>query len=129
MPVITRPIPFIPRKRKAALAEAPAGPLTLVAATYEVALWVDLTFDRAVDVSGLVGSEIVIYDGELASLVYTGTGTVSQPSPETVRVGLVAGDDWSEPGILLDAGAGNGIVAADDGAAWAAVTDVSLPFP
>src|SRR5688500_15821280 len=81
-------------RRAPAAPPEPIGPLTLVSATYEAALWVTLTFDRAIDLDGLVGSEIVVYDGEAAMLVYTGTGAVSQPSPETVRVALVAGDDW-----------------------------------
>ena len=92
MPVPIETIPFIGRRKRRRIPQAaPPAPLELVAATYETALWVDLTFSRAVNVSGIVGSAIVIYDGELASLVYTGTGTVSQPSPTTVRVGLVGG--------------------------------------
>ena len=48
---------------------------------------------------------------------------------EFVRVLLSGTEEYAGPGVVLTAAAGNGIVAADGGVAWAGVADLSLPFP
>ena len=47
----------------------------------------------------------------------------------TIEVTLEFASDYFGPGTLLTAGAGTGIVAADDGGAWAGVAGLELPFP
>ena len=106
----------------------PPAPLTLVSAEYEEAVWVRLTFDRAIDLAGLVGSQIVI-DDVAAGFMYAATGAVTPVGATGVQVAVVeVGPSASTP-TTLTAGPGNGIVAADDGGAWAGVTGLELPFP
>ena len=50
-------------------------------------------------------------------------------SPLTVRLGLVGVGEATGSGVTLSAGAGNGIIAQDDGGAWPGVADVELPWP
>jgi hypothetical protein len=49
--------------------------------------------------------------------------------PAGIRVNLEFVEDIGGAGVVLTAGAGNGIVAVGDGAAWAGASDVELPFP
>jgi hypothetical protein len=117
-------------KQQASPAPGPVGALTLVAASYDPdAQTITLTFDRAIDVSGLVGSKIVVVDGSITAAVYGATGAVEQPDAASVVIGLFYLSDDSEPQVLLNAATGNGIVAVGDGHAWAGVTDLVLPFP
>ena len=115
------------RRRPAAV---PLGPLTLVAATYDAGVpYIELTFDRAVDVSGLDGSQVTVNDGVEAGGFFAADGAVTVISPTTVRVELSELSSSSTPSTTLTATADNGIVAADDGAAWAGVSAVGMPFP
>jgi hypothetical protein len=82
--------------------------------------YVTLTFDRAVSITGVHPAAISVNDGEFADATLV--------SPTTVRVTLELDSD-AGPGVTLTASPDNGIVAADDGAAWAGVSDVGLPFP
>lgn len=107
----------------------PTVALTLVAAEYEDAAWVRLTFDRPVDIAGLVGGAILVDDGEIAAVRWAAQGEASLLAPATVQVGLLNVGASSGPDVRLDAGPANGIVAADDGGTWAGVTGLLLPFP
>ena len=60
---------------------------------------------------------------------YVGGGPVEQVGPASVLVPLDEDGEFVGTGVRLTVTAGNGIVAVDDGAAWAGVTDVELPFP
>ena len=102
--------------------------LTLVAADYLSGSWVRLTFDRAVDASGLVADQITFVD-QPADGIYQGTGAATMVGPTTVQVALTPIGMTGGPARLLTATAGTGIVADGDGAAWAGVTDLPLPFP
>jgi hypothetical protein len=130
MPVI---IPLLRRRRGRSRNGSNVAPaaLVLVAAAYEagtVPPTVTLVFDRAIDVSGIAGAAIVVSDeGDLGETL-TGTGAVTLLGPATVRIGLVKVGDPLPGSTTLTATAGNGIVAADDGGAWAGVTDLVLPF-
>jgi hypothetical protein len=113
------------------LSKAAAARLTLAAATYDpTAMTLTLQFDRAVNVDGLDGTKVAVMDGTTQLIELNCTGTVTRLDPKTVRFGLVNFGDYTDPpGVWLNADVGNGIVAADDGAAWAGVSDVGLPFP
>jgi hypothetical protein len=106
----------------------PLAPV-LVAAEYVGDNWIDLAFDRAIDVSGVDGNNIAVYDGTGVGFWYVAAGTVDVLSPTSVRLGLIGQADWAGPDVHLDAAAGNGIVAVAGGAEWPGVSGVVLPFP
>jgi hypothetical protein len=88
---------------------------------------VRLNFDRDVDITHVVPSEITIDDGPGTGKLLGGTGAAHEPGVVNVALAVIGTSESAE--TTLTAGAGNGIVAADDGAAWAGVTDLVLPFP
>ena len=94
----------------------PGGALTLV-------------FDRAIDLAAFVPAAITVQDPSGSGLGFAGTGVVDTPNPLTVVVEM--GSTGTATGTLdvVTATAGTGIVAVDDGAPWAGVTDLGLPFP
>ena len=121
------------RKRRRRVRRKPAAivaPLTLVSAAYDAGgPAVTLTFDRAVDVSAFSGGDVLVDDATFNGMRYTGEVAEVEGPPTVVRVLLTdVGDDLGA-GVTLTATAGNGIVAAGDGAAWAGVTDLGLPWP
>ena len=101
----------------------------LVAAAYSPGDAVELTFDRAIDASGVVGSAIVVDDGGDTGYRFVSNGASSMLDPQTVRLELVGVEPTSSTTTTLDASAGNGIVAVDDGGAWNGVSGLPLPFP
>ena len=105
----------------------PPGPLTLVAASCSDSPVLTLTFDRPIDVSAMVPGLIRVDNGILTSS-YVGWLTPTLADPRTVEVQLNGLGDYFGPDVLLTAAAGNGIVAADDGAAWAGCADLELPL-
>ena len=124
-------IPFRRRRRRAAAAAPPAPPaaLVLVSAIYDAGAAVTLTFDRPIDIAGLDGSVIIVEDGVHSEFRYAGTAGATLRSPPTVQIELAGVEEFVGPGIQLDAGAANGIVAVDDGGAWGGASDVELPWP
>jgi len=58
-----------------------------------------------------------------------GQGGATLVDPMTVQVPLDRIGDSSESGVHLFVSASSGIVASGDGAAWAGVRDLALPFP
>ena len=118
----TRPFPV----------SAPAPPLTLAAADLEFDGGGDrvlrLTFDRAIDVADLDGSQITVEDTAETGFIFAGTVAVALPTPQSVVVGLTPTGSAEGP-TDVTATASTGIVAADDGGTWAGVTDLELPFP
>jgi hypothetical protein len=127
--------PFRPRRGQRQKRQSPPRPtppaLTLVAAEYnhDVDRVVILTFDRAIEIGSMDGGQIVVDDGNDLGLKFKATGAATLDGPAVLRV--VLEDDGDATGVetTLTAGGGNGIVAADDRAAWAGVTDLNLPFP
>jgi hypothetical protein len=132
MIIIPPPKEYPRKKTRGARFGPPPTPaaLTLVAAEYN---HVDgpvviLTFGRAVEIGGLDGSQIVVDDADDSGLKFAATGAATLDDPATLRVVLNEIGDATGTGTTLTAGAGNGLVAADDGGAWAGVTDLELPF-
>lgn len=109
-------------------APAPPVPLTLVAAACSEAPTLVLTFDRPIDVSGLVPGLLRVDNG-LLGFSYVGYDTPTLTGPATVEVQLTGVEEYPGTGVRLTAAAGNGIVAVDDGGVWAGVVDLSLPYP
>jgi hypothetical protein len=110
----------------------PVGPLTLTSAIYEgddSPQFLTMAFDRAIDTSAMVGTAITVRDGGLNERNYKATGPVTRPDAMTVRIQLVEVGPVSGDDIELTATSSNGIVAVGDGAAWAGVTNLVLPFP
>jgi hypothetical protein len=60
---------------------------------------------------------------------YDAAGPATLFTPQTVQVPLVSGVLYFGAGTRLSAPATTGIVAADDGGAWAGVSNLVLPFP
>jgi hypothetical protein len=85
-----------------------------------------LRFDRAVDVSGADTTKIVVSDATLGQTL-RGTGPAGQQEGDDAIVFLEPIGPSGGPGVRLTAGADTGIVAVD-GAAWAGVTNVEIPF-
>ncbi len=103
--------------------------LMLVAAEYDSATGnIELTFDRDIDIAGIVVGDVSVNDGP-ESIRFVGFGAATLVTPTKVVIALVEDGGQGGPLVTLSAGAGNGIVAVDDGAAWAGAADVELPFP
>ena len=107
---------------------APGGAPVLVAASCDESPTLTLVFDRPVDVSGMDVAAIRVDNG-LLMFSYAGWQAPVLLDPTTVQVLLEGTTDYDGPGVILDAPGGAGIVAAEDGAAWAGVDDLALPFP
>jgi hypothetical protein len=87
-----------------------------------------LAIDRPVDVSAMDVSLIRVDNGVLG-FSYVGYETPVRVGPTIVQILLTGVDDYTGPGMILTAGAGNGIVPADGhGAAWAGVSGLLLPY-
>jgi hypothetical protein len=127
-------IPPPKRKKKApappqGATRPPAVALTLASAAFDAdAAVLNLAFDRAIDVAGIIASRFVIHDGP-GFHAWTGNGEVTLTGPNAVQLRLVQTGDDSGPETLLDVGAGNGIVAVDDGGTWAGAAGLVLPWP
>ena len=106
--------PRVHRRRRTALT-APPAPLALVAAHYDGdAPGVYLTFDRAVEAGAVVLPAIVVDDAR-ESIRFIGSSGPSVISPVHILVFLTSIVTSSGPEVLLNVGAGNGIMAVDDG--------------
>jgi hypothetical protein len=103
--------------------------LVLVAAYYDGdAPGVHLTFDRAIDPSGAVVADFTVIDAP-ESIHFVGSGEPSPQSETEVLIFLTNVGAASGPDVLLTVGAGNGIVAVDDGGTWEGVSGLVLPWP
>jgi hypothetical protein len=126
---------YPPRKHRPIRAPRRVVPPVPAALTLTTAMFdndtvtITLVFDRAIDIGGLVGGDIIVNDADITANLYEATGPAAMVSPTTVRIELIGVSPATGTGVRLSAGAANGIVAVDDGGTWAAVTDVELPFP
>jgi hypothetical protein len=108
----------------------PPVALTLVEGSFATDDYVSvrLTFDRAIDASGLVGTAITLGVQEFGYL-YNATGAVVMLDPNTIEITCVQIGGFEGEQSLLNATSATGIAAVDDGGTWAGVTDLALPFP
>jgi hypothetical protein len=119
--------------RLTGMTSAPPAPppvaLVLVEASFDPdGPEVYLTFDRPIDIAGLIVAQFAVADGPDGHQL-VGFETPFLIAPNQVQVlmqitGAAGGDQ-----VLLTAGAGNGIVASDDGGTWGGVGGLGLPFP
>jgi hypothetical protein len=124
-------VPLIPFRRRRKAGPAPTTPpvaLTLVSASFDPdGPEVYLTFDRAIDIAGLIVGAFAVADGpDGHSLIGFLAPILLAPNEVQVLMqitGAASGDD-----VLLTAGAASGIVAVDDGGTWAGVSGLALPF-
>jgi hypothetical protein len=100
-----------------------------VAASYDPVELLVLSFNQAIDASGIVGSAIQLDDPVYAANLWAATGEIEMIDPATVRLTLIGIDDSTGTVDVLNASAGNGIVAVDGGDEWSGVSDLVLPFP
>lgn len=132
--MLVKPVPLIYRKRQRAPRRRPPQPTpptgpVLALASFDVgSMLVSLTFDQAIDVTGLVMNQVVVFDGNL-SVEWGGTAEFSQPTPQSLEMVMIEQGEYTGAGYKLSAIDGAGIKALDDGVAWAGVSDVVLPFP
>ena len=116
------------RRRKMVAASGPVA-LTLVAADWDSGIWVQLTFNQAIDISGIVGGQITVSDPDATGVKYEAVGPRTLITPQTVRIELLDVSPVGGEGVTLNVGAGNGIVAVAGGSAFAGVSNLTLPFP
>jgi hypothetical protein len=114
-----------------AMAAPPPPPLALVL----VSAMIDpdgpiryLTFDRAVDLSGVDSAAFEVKDGDNDS-DFIGVGAPGQNDPTQCNVPMESAGPYSGTGVTATVGPGNGIVAADDGGLWAGAVGLVLPWP
>ena len=110
----------------------PPAPLVLVAAAYDnVSLILTLTFDRPVDIAAFDGTAVQVGDPTFNFTLYNGTGGAAYlAGPAVVGIYLAQQDDYFGTEVDLMADGTSGIVAVDDGAAWAGTGGiVFLPYP
>jgi hypothetical protein len=131
--MLSIPVRPFRRSRRPAKERAAARPvgraLVLVSGDYvlgDSGYVLQLGFDRAISMAGYDGSVVAVTDGAIVYLRYLATGPATLVNPTTVQIGLVSQGDWEGEDVHLSAGAGNGIVAVDDGGAWAGVADMVL---
>jgi hypothetical protein len=88
-----------------------------------------LTFDRAIDIAGMDGAQIVVNDGVYVGNRFAATGAATMLTPASVRILMNPIGEAEVGAVTLTASAASGIAAVDDGGMWGGVTDVELPFP
>ena len=103
--------------------------LTLVSANYdETVPLLSLVFDRAIDASGFVASQVMVNDGSINMSLYGGVGPAIIEAPERISVALQVLATAPLAPTTLSATALSGLVAVDDRGTWAGVSDVGLPY-
>ena len=122
-----------PKSRNRRIPVKPAiGPAALVmtSATYSYSpAFVEIVFDRAVNVSLFNPAAIAVSDFDYNNLSYLGSGSAVLVDSVTVKVELTSVGPATGIGIKLNASNESGIVAVDDGGTWAGVSDYVLPDP
>src|SRR5688500_9991043 len=80
------------RRQGPSSSASPAGPV-LVSATYVSTESLTLTFDRAIDIDGIVPGDVFIDDGG-TDVQYGGTADVTLIGPATVRIVLIENTEF-----------------------------------
>ena len=121
------PIPFRGRRRRRG-APAPAAVVLVAAYYFESGPHVNVSFDRAIDAAGFVGTQFIVSDDAFTGDLMDGTGGVTVLSPTALQISLVRIGTAAGSGVRLTAIGGAGIVAVDDAGAWPGVADLELPY-
>ena len=123
------PLPFRRRRGRPRRPAPPPLALALVGASFsDVTTILRLTFNKPVDVSGIFPGNLVVDDGA-SGTQWEGQGPVTLVNPSTVEVGMFEVQAQAYPDTRLNAQAPTGIVAVEDGEAWAGISALLLPFP
>src|SRR4051812_7023468 len=113
------PAQFRKRRKPPKRTAPPAPPLpanpVIVAVAYQQSTWAEITFDRAVNISGMLLTAVAILDGPNGHR-FVPTGPPTQTGgPATVKMNLLQITTVTGPTVILQVSALNGIVAASDG--------------
>ena len=114
-PLIRRVRPPTPRSGKRSPTPPPPTAPVMVAASFVrdesgTTGTLSLSFDIAVDASGLAPAEVVVVDGP-AAFVFAGAGAAVVVASDTIEIPMSYVGEASAPDVTLDASASNGIVA------------------
>ena len=120
----------VPQRRPRAHApQTPPQTLVLVSANYDETVPVlTLIFDRAIDATAFVASQVSVSDGSFNMGVYGGVGPATMDAPTRITVPLVRLSDTPLAPTTLSASALTGLRAVDDGGTWAGVSGLGLPY-
>ena len=116
------------RRRQRKATQPAATPPVLVAASYDSGTLIELTFDVVIDVSGLVPSAFIVFDGP-GSLEYVGDGAPTVVSPMQILLALSEVGPTGGAAVLLTVQSVNGIVAVEGGAPFAGIAALEMPYP
>src|SRR5262245_44583444 len=120
-------IPFITKRKK-----RPATPaaLTLVAATWDTEAGVlSMQFDRDISIAGINPDAIRLKDGITTMMILVPAPPLTVVGGDTFEMSVGDGEPFTDPVVLLNVAADNGIVAVNDGGLFAGCTDLPVPFP
>ena len=123
---------YRPRRKPArpsGLIPPPAANLSLLAADFDPAGFLTLTFDRPVSINALSGAQIQVEDGPITATIYNGGGGAVLVEPAMVRITLVAMGAYAGTQTLLLASTHTRIAAVNDGGTWPGTAGLNLPFP
>jgi hypothetical protein len=123
------PPPERHQKRIKPRLKPPPRALSLVRATYDASgPRVILTFDRAIDVTGIDVGQFRVLDGVTSFRNYYGSGVPTLDDPATMRLSLTELGATGAGSVTLTVLDENGIKAVDDGGTWGGVDELALPF-
>jgi hypothetical protein len=106
------------------------APLVLTEASFDEGVpRLFLFFDRAIDITSVVGEEFFVHAGSLTGSWYQGTGSGNTNGPTGIAIDMVEQGPSGSSDVLLSVLDTNGIIAVDDGGGYAGVADLVLPFP
>jgi len=118
------------RKRRPVVNAPPGVPPVLIEASFDAeTLLLTLGFDIAVDLVGIVPAAIGVADRP-RGFIYAGAAVAEVLSPSSFTLAMEIVGEGIGAEVLLEAGAGTGIVAAVGGVVWAGTGgQVELPIP
>src|SRR5262245_47690210 len=105
--ILIQNIPFIQKRKRVQFGRPPAA-LVLVAATFVDKHWLNLTFDRAIDIAGIEPAQFIVDDEIGSGERFAGFGTPTLTDPATVKVEMSRIGDPLGTGTLLFATASTG---------------------
>jgi hypothetical protein len=128
-PIFTTARPRRQRKRKQIVLAAPPDPNApvLVSAEFVLGFAVDFSFDRALNVTGIVPSAFIL-DDQTSGNRWRGTGA-SMIFFENFRMNMEIIGPAQGTGLRLSVSAGNGVLSQVDGTPWPGVANLELPYP